>query len=931
MRIVIRGLLLVLAAVAAAGPFGGTATASEDIQRECICSNGGGACQHFLRNPKGATEDPCWCHKCRTFSQHDGTTVPDDMNPQCFTSSRMECYLKRHSVAWRITCSECAKDDDCCKFDGHAACPNCDSSENPLERDAFGRPAKETVLDRLEKEKRHFKKPQDVIVLYNRNFYLVTDVGPMKVKKEGGGSYRIADPHEWAHLMIERAEYARREFVDHFGSAPRITKPTGIFIPAKERDAAQIQGAYLGSPNTNILYGGSDAGSMADGFCFNGFCQSEQKFSGDHDQHMAMRHSLGHIFISCWTVVDGNNRALPRWMFVGAAHWLCKLQERFRDDATFCGNESTPIQASGKDWENDCAKLARSGKFTTIEELFGKTAGGQLTLEDHKRSWAYFHLALAEWREPFVKALADLRLQKEARDAFVQHLNCTPEVFHQRIEERLTGKRRHLDPTRAEEEFEGNEAPGERERKNLRGESDPQKLAALVRGLGTIDDPRTAEAVIDLFDKNSELVRETCVVALLKIQSGEVLETVWQYGLNHRSAMSRAYTARVCGRKRLEFALVKLREQLEDSNWYARAEAAVACGILEDTQSLSGLRKMVNDPSEKARVAAMDALAMFGEQAEMGVPLITKHLASPQWQLRVTACQALAKIGSMEAVEPLIARMEIESGRVRQDIRDALRVILHDDLGMNPKFWRDEWERMKANAPGGMPKRPEAPTVTGAAEERKKDPDDRYAQQEYYGIEIYSSRIGFVLDNSGSMASNFAVHPSFAQRLNREYQGTNKLDICKEEIAYTLTSLDPRSHFNVIAFNTTIRAFSKNPVAASKGNVDKAIGFLRSLPPTGETNYYDSLRAALDLGDTIDQFDNFRSTPDTLTFLTDGMPTRGEMTDADTLLEWYTALNRYSRVRTHVICFGTKGVDLVLLRGMAERNDGKFVHVAERD
>ena len=120
---------------------------------------------------------------------------------------------------------------------------------------------------------------------------------------------------------------------------------------------------------------------------------------------MAMRHSLGHIFISCWTVVDGNNRALPRWMFVGAAHWLCKLQERFRDDVTFCGNESQALTGSGKKWEEDCAKLARTGKFTPIEELFGKTASGQLTLEDHKRAWAYFHFGLAEWREPFAKAL----------------------------------------------------------------------------------------------------------------------------------------------------------------------------------------------------------------------------------------------------------------------------------------------------------------------------------------------------------------------------------------------------------------------------------------------------------------------------------------------------------------------------------------------
>ena len=920
-------LLLAVAAFVSPTP---RAHADEEIQRDCICETSGGACQHFLRNPKTPTDDPCWCHKCRTFSQHDGSTVPDGMNPLCFTSSRMDCYLKRHSAAWNITCSECMQNDDCCKYESHENCPNCqDGSTNPLATDAFGRPAKATVLDRLEKERRFFKKPDGVIVAYDRNFYLVTDVGPMKVKQQGGGSYRMADPHEWVHLMLERAEYARREFIDHFGSAPLITKPTAMYIPSKERDAAKIQGTYLGSPNTNILYGGSNSGTLSDGFCFNGFCQSEQKFSGDHDQHMAMRHSLGHLFISCWVVVNGNNRALPRWMFVGAAHWLCKLQDRFRDDVTFCGNESAALTGSGKDWQEDCAKMARGRKFTNIEEMFGKTAGGQLTLQDHKRAWVYFKLMLEEWREPFVKVLTDLRLQKEARDAFMQHINCTPEVFHERIEERLTGSRRSMDPTLSEDEFEGNEEPGVKERKKLLAEPDPQKLAALIRGLGTITDPKTVEVVIDVFRKNSELVRETAVVTLLKIDDQELLETIWQYGLNHKDAMSRAYTARVCGRKQLEFALIKLREQLEDSNWYARAEAAVACGKMQDVAAMSGLRKMVKDPAEKARVAAMDALAMYGEEAGMAVPLIVSHLTSPQWQLRVTACQALGKIGSMEAVEDLITRMEIESGRVRGDIKDALEQITRDDLGRKPENWRNWWEREKANAPGGLPKRPDAPTETGGPKAEKKDPNDRYAQQEYYGIEIYSSRIGFVLDNSGSMASNFTPDPGQATALSRKYEGTDKLTICKEEIAQSLKSLDPRSHFNVIAFNTDVRTMSKNPIAANAGNVSKAFGFLRSLPATGETNYYGALRAALDLGTTLDESPNFKSTPDTLTFLTDGMPTRGEMTDADTLVEWYTALNRYTRVRTHVICFGTKGVDLVLLRGMAERNDGKFVHVAE--
>ena len=48
---------------------------------ECQCAtvNGGGACEHFLRNPAGVVDDPCWCDKCRngaTGQKHDGKTIP---------------------------------------------------------------------------------------------------------------------------------------------------------------------------------------------------------------------------------------------------------------------------------------------------------------------------------------------------------------------------------------------------------------------------------------------------------------------------------------------------------------------------------------------------------------------------------------------------------------------------------------------------------------------------------------------------------------------------------------------------------------------------------------------------------------------------------------------------------------------------------------
>ena len=308
------------------------------------------------------------------------------------------------------------------------------------------------------------------------------------------------------------------------------------------------------------------------------------------------------------------------------------------------------------------------------------------------------------------------------------NFELTPEMFDQRWRKRVTGRRKSMAPNPQDDAATADgETPGARERRALLAESDPAVLAAKIRALGTISDAKTVEVVLDLAAKNSELVRESVTVALCKIVDPEPQERIWQYGLAHGNGIVRAYAARVCGRLKLEFAVPALRKQIaDDSHWLARAEAALTLGTLKDANAMSVMRKMVNsDPAEKTQLAAMDALGMFGDIAQMAVPLIVKQTESSQWQLRIAACDALGEIGSMEAVDPLITRMEQESGRGREAIREALKKITRDDLGMQPENWRKWWDREKANSPNGLPKRPEPKgPVTG---EVKKPVETQYA------------------------------------------------------------------------------------------------------------------------------------------------------------------------------------------------------------
>ena len=87
--------------------------------------------------------------------------------------------------------------------------------------------------------------------------------------------------------------------------------------------------------------------------------------------------------------------------------------------------------------------------------------------------------------------------------------------------------------------------------------------------------------------------------------------------------MVRAYSARACGKKIIKSALPSLRTMIvEDRHWLARAEAAVACGIMKDGNAFEGMRKLVaEDPAEKTQLAGMDALGLLGSDGQTAIPM----------------------------------------------------------------------------------------------------------------------------------------------------------------------------------------------------------------------------------------------------------------------------------------------------------------------
>jgi HEAT repeat protein len=868
---------------------------------------GGQACWPYLRNPLRPTADPV-CERCEKGGNCSTLNRPRGTSGMCWGSQDIECFWKRHCFSWGIRCSQCWEDEEC---------DLCDELIGG--RDERTR---QMLQQQLQIEGHSKKHPLWIAV--SPHFYVVTDIHrKLKVPTEGGAP-RLATGHEVAHLFAQRCELAYNDFVHYFGGGVLLGKPMAVYLYARNRDMQATAARYLGSANTDMLYGGG-SNRIAGGFAGNGFVGSLQEQRNDLGLHGLCRHMIGHILFSCWLKGDPSEKVCPKWAFIGCAHFLEKLIDRTVDYGTFCSNETTAPSGSTKDWHKKARALA-SRRLDPIETFFGRESMGSFSYTDHIRAWSIMDLMLKEDREPWLAVLREIRMGAHEGAAFKAGLGITPDAFNERWKDRLTGKRRTMGPVRADA-GEGEEEPGTRERRRIRQTDDEDVLAGLIRGLDRISDVKTAKVVVERLDHESDLVRETVFVVLMRTQNPEVMSYLHGEALENTDPLVRAGVTRVLGALKYAPAREDLEFLLEDRHWLVRAEAAWAVGQIGHPDSLSLLMRGLEDPNEKSWIVHADAVASYGKPSKRATLAIAPRLSNRHWQVRVTAARALARIGTEEAIDPLIKRFAREGGRLYRELRRALKSVTQDDLGPNPETWRKWWEKQQERH-GGL----------GPMPEKRAEPDDRYGDMDrphpddpaYYGRRIYSKSVGFVLDTSGSMNKTMVLPAEDVERLRAPGQRGSRFDLAKSVLIDALEKLDPRVRFELVFFSSDVRPWKKRLVPATPGNVKAASSAVRAQPSAGETNIHGALKAAIGLHDRDSLEASLDPIPDTVYFLTDGSPTRGQITDADTLLAWFEFLNRYAKVELHVIAMGNLGVDLGFLQRLAKVGGGEFIHVREQ-
>ena len=187
----------------------------------------------------------------------------------------------------------------------------------------------------------------------------------------------------------------------------------------------------------------------------------------------------------------------------------------------------------------------------------------------------------------------------------------------------------------------------------------------------------------------------------------------------------------------------------------------------------------------------------------------------------------------------------------------------------------------------------------------------------FHGIPVYSKRIVFILDLSGSMKDEILVEvpdpkrSGLVKKINR-----TKMEVSKEELIRTINSLGPKVYFNVIFFGTKITPWQKRMVLAAGRNKKTCEVFVKKQKCLGRTNIYDSIEFALN-----------DPNADTVFLLSDGGPSEGKYMFKSRVLRKVWRLNKYQLVRINTLMFGeteAKKSAVWFMKELAEDNWGKY-------
>jgi len=306
------------------------------------------------------------------------------------------------------------------------------------------------------------------------------------------------------------------------------------------------------------------------------------------------------------------------------------------------------------------------------------------------------------------------------------------------------------------------------------------------------------------------------------------------------------------------------------------------------------LEELIADPDADVRNAAMAQLANLGQEA---LPILGAALDHEDWTTRLTALRGLEELGSGRSVGRIIEAFQVQTGRMKVEFGDALFRMTGQFFGSRATPWKAWWEREGGDDFQVLTER----ELKVRIEERETMKLKELTASEFFGIQIKSERVVFIVDISGSMAE-----PTKSRYVDAK--GQPRIELAKGELTRALDQLVQSSRFNIITFASDVAPWADDIVSWSPDGLAEAQTFVGRLGASGGTNLYGALRFAFQDPQI-----------DTIFLLSDGEPSAGPITDPGAIRGEVARWNANRRVRINTIAIGGR---FQILRWLAEDTGG---------
>jgi len=306
-------------------------------------------------------------------------------------------------------------------------------------------------------------------------------------------------------------------------------------------------------------------------------------------------------------------------------------------------------------------------------------------------------------------------------------------------------------------------------------------------------------------------------------------------------------------------------------------QAIAAAG---ETRHLDTLHELLNHADLRVQQDAARAIEGVGDRKS--VPVLLEKLKTGfaedddhrrrtrvepiTWPVKVAVLSAIGAIPSETSMDTLIAGRMTEKGRLRQDYNYAMASITLGEHGKAGDEWRSWWNLNR--------KRFQVDEKATAQWRRHHRPQDMTppALTTFYGANIVSDRLVFVLDTSASMKGE-------------------KIESLKANMEETLGSVLEFMKFNIVDFGGTIRVMSPKGLIDAKFH-EKVAYLVQNLDLSGGTRTYDAMEVGM-----------LQPEADTVMYLSDGAPIAGQFESWDALRRGLTLFNRYRPLALHAIYY----------------------------